>query len=189
MASRTQIVCLHEGEKGRSIDPVFINRLIRSLNPSWIKQEGSNKIRLTPKGGRKSLIEGMPSALKECLTQGGRTTLMVWADMDHDMANGDELKAAFWRQAQLEEITQEQFDQVVFIFSKDRLENWIEYLNGGSTDEDKEGPRVKHDSLVKDAAKKLAKRCQQIQVDPPLPASLQWSCKNWRELVQRMKNT
>ena len=37
MANRTQIVCLHEGEKGRSIDPVFINALLRDLEPSWIR--------------------------------------------------------------------------------------------------------------------------------------------------------
>ena len=33
MANRTQIVCLHEGIKGRSIDPVFINALIKALDP------------------------------------------------------------------------------------------------------------------------------------------------------------
>ncbi|HKR11356.1 MAG TPA: hypothetical protein VJT15_04825 [Pyrinomonadaceae bacterium] len=41
MANRTQIVCLHEGKKGRSIDPVFINRLMRSLNPAWIRPWGA----------------------------------------------------------------------------------------------------------------------------------------------------
>jgi hypothetical protein len=31
MANRTELVCMCEGKKGRSIDSVFINRLIRSL--------------------------------------------------------------------------------------------------------------------------------------------------------------
>lgn len=189
MASRTEIICLHEGEKGRSIDPVFINRLIRSLKPAWIKQAGSNMVRLIPKGGRSSLIDEMPAELTKCLSQGGQTTLMVWADMDHDMADGDKLKAEFWKQAELAGITQEQFDQVVFIFAKDRLENWIQYLNEGSTDEAKEGPRVKDNRLVAEAARKLAKRCQQTQVAPPLPPSLQWSCRNWRKLVDRMRTS
>lgn len=189
MASRTEIICLHEGEKGRSIDPVFINRLIRSLKPSWIRQSSSNMIRFFPKGGRKTLIAAMPAALKECLAQGAQVSLMVWADMDHDMADGNELRAEFWNHAQLDGITKDQFDQVVFIFAKDRLENWIEYLNEGSTDESKEGPRVKDNRLVRDAAEKLAKRCQQMQSDPPLPSSLQWSCRNWRKLVDRMRNT
>ncbi|MFN5626796.1 MAG: hypothetical protein ACK5DM_22820, partial [Planctomyces sp.] len=47
MANRTQIVCLHEGKKGRSIDPVFINTLIRALDPPWLRPtKGSNLIRL-----------------------------------------------------------------------------------------------------------------------------------------------
>jgi len=33
MANRTQIVCLHEGEKGRSIDPVFITKL-ETIDPA-----------------------------------------------------------------------------------------------------------------------------------------------------------
>lgn len=186
MANRTQIVCLHEGQKGRSIDPVFINRLIRSLNPAWIRQDGSNKIRLIPKGGRKTLIEEMPNELRACLSQGGHTTLMVWADLDDDMPNGDALKEEFQKTAQTDGITRQQFDQVVFVFAKDRLENWIQYLNDGFTDENEEGPRIKHNKTVAEAAKKLAQRCQQMQADPPLPPSLEWSCRNWRVLVTRM---
>lgn len=189
MASRTQLVCLHEGKKGRSIDPVFINRLIKSLNPNWIRPFGSNRLRPIDCGGRKSLIEKMPAELKNCLNQGGQTTLMVWADLDHDMANGDELKQVFWQEAQSQNITEVQFSQVVFIFAKDRLENWIQYLHGGATNENEEGPRVKHNKSVADAAKKLADRCQRNQADPPLPPSLEWSCQNWRELAQRMRSS
>jgi len=188
VANRTQIVCLHEGEKGSSIDPVFINKLLRTLRPAWIRPfQGSNLIRLIPKGGRKTLIEEMPAELKACLAQGGHTTLMVWADLDDDMADGDELKEKFWQEAQEAGITKEEFDQVVFAFAKDRLENWIQYWNEGATSEDEEGPRVKHNKAVADAAKKLAQRCQQMQADRPLPPSLEWSCENWRKLVERMK--
>lgn len=186
--ARTQIVCLHEGRRGRSIDPVFINRLIKSLNPNWIRPfKGSNCLRPVDCGGRKTLIEKMPMELKTCLAQGGQTTLMVWADLDDDMEDGDALKQAFWIEAQSQGITQEQFSQVVFAFAKDRLENWIQYLLDGATDESVEGPRVKHNKTVAEAAKRLANRCQSNQVNPPLPASLEWSCHNWREFADRMR--
>ncbi len=190
MANRTQIVCLHEGEKGRSIDPVFINRLIKTLNPSWLRPfTGSNRIRLVGCGGRKDLVKKMPAELLSCIRQGGQTTLMVWADLDHDMADGDELKEVFWRQAESEGITREQFSQVVFAFAKDRLENWIQFLLDGATTESVEGPRIKDNRQAINAARTLAERCRQTLTDPPVPPSLEWSCRNWREFAERMKRS
>jgi len=190
MASRTQIVCLHEGQKGHSIDPVFINGLIRALKPDWIRPfKGSNLVRSEGCDGRKELIKRMPQELKACLSIGGLTTLMVWADLDDDMNDANQLKEKFWESAQAEGITQEQFESVVFVFAKDRLENWIQYLNDGATDENVEGPRVKHNRVAADAAKKLAERCRQAKTNPPLPPSLEWSCKNWRKLVDRMRQS
>ena len=188
MASRTQIVCLHEGKQGRSIDPIFIRCLLKALAPAWIRPwEGNNIIRPVDCGGRKELIERMPQQLRSCLQAGGRTTLMVWADLDHDMENGDNLKAKFWSEAQKADITREQFDEVVFVFAKDRLENWIQFLLTGTTDESQEGPRLKHDRHAADAARSLAKRCQGTESGPPNPPSLQWSCQNWRTLAERMR--
>lgn len=190
MANRTQIVCLHEGEKGRSIDPIFINALIQTLKPSWIRPfKGNNLMRPVDCGGRKTLIQRTPVELKTCLEQGGKTTLVVWADIDDDMKDGDELKQEFWTTAQAQGITQQQFEQIVFIFAKDRIENWIQYLTTGQTDESKEGPRVRHGRTVRDAAKLLGQRCLKNQAKPPLPPSLEWSCRNWRQLVDRMKNS
>ena len=108
--------------------------------------------------------------------------------MDHDTANGDELKAKFWIAAQQAGITRAEYDRVVFVFAKDRIENWVEFLLTGETDESKEGPRQKHDRQVADAAKKLASKCLSGAPDPQMPPSLVWSCKNWRELVARMKS-
>lgn len=187
MPSRTQIVCLHEGKQGRSIDPVFINALIKKINPGWLRKEGSNYVRTVPCGGRKELISETPGELQKCLARGGDTTLMVWADLDDDMSNGDDLKKAFWEEAQRADISEDEFNQVVFAFAKDRLENWIEFLLTGSTDENQEGPRVKNNKQVAEAAKALADRCKSNQQDPPLPDSLVWSCRNWRALVDRMK--
>lgn len=188
MASRTQIVCLHEGQQGHSIDPIFIRRLIKTLNPAWIRPwPGSNVIRLVPCEGRSSVIARMPEQLKACIAAGGHATLMVWADLDHDMGDGDELKRAFWVEAQAAGITKTQFDQVVFIFAKDRLENWIQYLNTGTTDESQEGPRVKHGRHAAEAAMALATRCTAGAKGPALPPSLEWSCRNWRTLVSRMR--
>ncbi len=189
MASRTQIICLCEGRKGESIDEVFINKLIKCLDPGWLRPwGGSNTLRLVPCGGRKAVVERMPAELRSCLNAGGDTTLMVWADLDHDQVNGDALKSDFWQEAQRNGISKVDFDRIVFIFAKDRLENWIEYLETGKTDESNEGPRVKHNRIVAVAAKNLAVSCKAGKPVDDMPPSLQWSCRNWRALVERMKN-
>ena len=128
MPKRTQIVCLHEGEEGHSIDPVFIRRVLKDLDPAWIRPFGSNVVRLIPCAGRTSVIQAMPNQLKACLRMGSDTTLMVWADLDDNMPNGDALKEEFWQVAQKEGIDRTDFDKTVFIFAKDRLENWVEFL-------------------------------------------------------------
>jgi hypothetical protein len=104
------------------------------------------------------------------------------------MADGDALKAAFWNVAQQQGITREQFDQVVFVFAKDRIENWVEFLRSGSTDESREGPRLRHDKEAADAARRLAEHCSRGAPIPNVPPSLEWSCRNWRALVARMRS-
>lgn len=187
MANRTQIVCLHEGLQGRSIDPVFFNALIRVLNPGWIRQhKGSNLARFVPCGGRTELIQRMPRELLACIQSGAETTLVVCADVDHDTPDCDALREKFRREALSVGISDSDFDRVVFVFAKDRLENWIEFLLTGATDESREGPRVPHNRKVADAAKVLAGRCLNQSSGPKLPDSLQWSCRNWRRLVETM---
>lgn len=129
----------------------------------------------------------MPTELRNCLEMGGDTTLIVWADLDDDMDGGEELREEFWTRAEQARITREQFDQVVFVFAKDRLENWVEFLLTRTTDESKEGPRQRHSRPVADAARKLALRCKGQTADPPNPPSLNWSCQNWHRLVERMR--
>jgi hypothetical protein len=129
----------------------------------------------------------MPVELQHCLDAGGNTTLMVWADCDDNCNDGDALKAYFWQEAKQKGITQEQFERVVFIFAKDRIENWIEFLLTGNTDETREGPRLKHNREAADAAKKLADLCKSGKPVNNMPPSLQWSCKNWRTLTDRMR--
>lgn len=188
MASRTQIVCLHEGERGRSIDPIFIRTLLKALNPRWIRQwKGSNMIRPIDCGGRSSLIARMPEELRTCLEMGAETTLMVWADLDHDMEDGSDLRQKFQKEARQNGIADDDFDKVVFVFAKDRLENWIEFLLTGATDETQEGPRVKDGKRVAEAAKMLAQRCTGQLQGSQLPPSLNWSCENWRRLIKRMR--
>ena len=188
MASRTRIVCLCEGKKGASIDPVFINRLMKSLRPSWLRPwSGNNVIRLVSCGGRKHVVKKLPAELAGCLDEGGDTTLMVWGDCDDNCDDGEALRELFWQEAKRQEITKEQFNRVVFIFAKDRIENWIEFLTTGITDESKEGPRVRHNREAADAAKKLASMCSENRAVDNMPPSLEWSCKNWQALVKRMK--
>lgn len=161
---------------------------MRSLKPAWIRPwGGSNTVRLEPCGGRKTLIEAVPKRLKEVLDAGGNTTLMVWADLDDDMVDGDRLKDEFWKQAQQQGIRRPQFDQVVFVFAKDRIENWVQFLMTGATDESQEGPRLKDDKQAADAARRLAEHCSRGAPIPDIPPSLEWSCRNWRALVGRMR--
>jgi hypothetical protein len=189
VANRTQIICLHEGERGRSIDPLFIRTLLKALDPKWIRPWTGSLIRTVDCGGRNTLINRMSAELRLCLAMGGNTTLMVWADLDHDMANGEELKAKFWSVAQEAGISKQEFDQVVFVFAKDRIENWIQFLLTGQTDESQEAPRLKHGHPVAEAARKLAIRCCKPDVaEPPLCPSLAWSCRNWRALKLRLKD-
>lgn len=188
MASRTQIVCLHEGEQGRSIDSIFIRILLKALNPTWIRPwKGSNIIRSIDCGGRSSLIARMPEELRICLETGADTTLMVWADLDDDMDDGNHLRQKFQEKARQNGIADADFDTVVFVFAKDRLENWIEFLLTGSTDEAQEGPRVRDGKRIAEAAKRLAQICKGQLQGVDLPPSLNWSCQNWRRLVARMK--
>ncbi len=133
------------------------------------------------------MVERTPKELQGCLEAGSDTTLMVWADCDDNCSDGEALKAHFWKEAQRQGITQAQFDRVVFIFAKDRIENWIEFLMTGNTDESKEGPRVKHNRIAAEAAKKLADFCKAGKSVDGMPPSLQWSCRNWRALVERMR--
>lgn len=190
MASRTQIVCLCEGKEGKSIDPVFINRLMRSLHPGWLRPwRGNNVIRLVSCGGRSEVIKQTPENLKHCLSAGGDTTLMVWADCDDNCDDGDALKNKFWKEAKQSGIAEDDFCRIVFIFAKYRLENWIQFLNTGETNEAEKGPRLKHDKEAAEAAQKLASMCKDSKAVDNIPPSLQWSCKNWRALVKRMEKS
>lgn len=72
------VVCLCEGEEATgSIDKVFINKLLKSLRPHWLRREGSNAIRLQPCGNRTAVIEQTPAELRNCLNAGADTTLVV----------------------------------------------------------------------------------------------------------------
>ena len=129
----------------------------------------------------------MPKELRACIQMGADTTLMVWADLDDDMNDGDQLLRKFREEATRNGIDKDNFDRVLFVFPNDRLENWIEFLLTGSTDEAQEGCRVKNGKSAAAAAKKLAQMCRGQQQGVPLPPSLNWSCQNWRGLVARMK--
>ncbi len=88
-------------------------------------------------------------------------------------ADGDALKADFWKESQGHGVSKGDFDRVVFICAKDRLENWIEFLLTGKTDETEEGPRVKSGRDVAVAAKKLADLCKPGKPVDGMPPSLQ----------------
>ena len=170
-----------------SIDSVFIHRLMNSLKPGWVRPwKGSNIVRVIPCGGRRGVIEMMPEELRNCIVAGSQTTLMVWADCDDDCAGGEALREIFWQEAQNHSIDRTDFDRVVFIFAKDRIENWVEFLQDGATDELKEGRRVSGREASR-AAMKLADICLSGRSLEDIPPSLQWSCGNWRALTSSMR--
>ena len=187
MSKRTRIVCIHEGKKGASIDPVFANAFIKAYSPEWLRPWETSKVRLVPYGGKTELRNNFVKELRGVITAGGDTTLIVFADIDDELQNGEELKEEYWKTAQRQNIKIEDFNKVVFIFAKDRIENWIEFLLNGSTDESKEGQRIKDNSMVRQAARRLANMCLSNSSEK-LPPSLEWSCKNWHLFVKRMKN-
>jgi len=141
---------------------------------------------MVPCGNRADVIAKSTSELELCLNAGGDTTLMVSADCDDDCADGNALRQRFWVEAEKRGITRTDFDRIVFLFAKDRIENWIEFLTAGETDESKEGKRVKDNSEAAIAARKLASLCLNGNPVETMPPSLQWSCRNWRKLVERM---
>jgi hypothetical protein len=186
MPKRTQIICIHEGKKGLSIDPVFANAFLKAYNPEWIRPWKTTAARFIGYGGKTELQKAFSKELQSCGTVGGNTTLVVLADVD-DLKNSGELKAKYWEEAEAAGLSRELFERVVFIFPKNRIENWVEFLNAGTTDENQEGPRVKDLSTVRDAARKLANLCRSGHTPDPFPPSLEWSCHNWRALVDRMR--
>ncbi len=129
----------------------------------------------------------MPGELRNCLQRGRSTTLLVCADVDDNPSSPDDLREQFWRVAQMEGIRRTEFDLAVFAFARDRLENWIQFLETGATNEETEGPRVRYPRQAADAGKALARMCKSGALLPDLPPSLSWSCENWRALVRRMR--
>jgi len=187
MAKRTQIVCIHEGKRN-SVDAIFANAFLKEYKPDWIRPFATGKVRFEGCGSKSELMQRFPQELKKCNDAGGDTTLIVLADIDEKLRTGEELKEKYWETAQKNGITREMFEKAVFIFPKDRIENWIQYLSTGTTDEKVEGPRVKNNSEAKDMAQLLAKRCRQSKQNTEnFPPSLEWSCRNWKALVERMK--
>jgi len=190
MSKRTHVVCLHEGKRNiagmiRSIDPIFISAFFRAYNPKWLR----TRPRFIECGGKAALIKKFPDELKICTAQGGDTTLIVMADVDDDFVDCDALKSKYHDIAVNAGISEDDFNKVLFVFPKDRIENWIEYLTTGKTDESVEGKRVTS-SLAAKAAKELAHKClNNKKFTSPMPPSLEWTCKNWKSLLNRMKQT
>lgn len=184
MRKRTKIVCIHEGE-ANSTDRIFANAFIRALKggSGWLRD-----LRFCAYGGKTNLLDKFSVELKACGKQGANTTLVVLADVDDDCENPDALKHKYHVKAQENGISDDLFNRAIFIFPKDRIENWIEFFETGKIDENEEGPRV-DTCVAKRSGRKLAELCKKGPCDAKhqIPPSLLWSCNNWRVLVERMK--
>ncbi|GHV04066.1 hypothetical protein AGMMS50229_04640 [Campylobacterota bacterium] len=185
MPKRTQIVCLHEGVNN-NVDRVFINRLLKKLDLSWIRPYKTGDVRLVCGGGRNDdqLYRVFVDELRKCSAAGGNTTLIVLSDVD-DLDSPNALQTIFDNKAREAGLSCA-LDKVVYIFPKNRIENWFEYLLNGSTNESQEGRR-RDNEKAREAAEILAQKCTQKQRDPQMPPSLKWSCEQWNKLTTRMK--
>jgi hypothetical protein len=187
MPKRTQVVCLHEGKKD-SVDLIFANAFIKAYDPEWLRPYSTGVVYFRPCGGKSSLLKVFPEELKNCITRGSNTTLVVLTDLDDECTDGEELKKQYWEAAKEQGIAREKFDGVLFITPKYRIENWIEYLSTGTTDENEKGPRLKYTGVdARKMAKDLVDMCRNPKKCPDtFPPSLEWSCQNWHSLVKRM---
>jgi hypothetical protein len=187
MAKRTQIVCIHEGHPGHSIDPLFANSFLKAYNPEWLRPWKTGLVRFIGYGDKTTLLNHFVPELKTCINYGSDVTLIVLADVD-DLKDCEELKRIYWQKAQEAGIKEDAFNKVVFAFPRNRIENWVEFLLTGKTNEGKEGPRIYDNTKVRDAGKKLAELCRNTgEMGEVFPQSLLWTCKNWHTLVSRMK--
>jgi hypothetical protein len=50
--NRTQVVVMHEGKDGVSIDPIFVNSFLKKYAPEWLRPVGSNKMDKISNSGR-----------------------------------------------------------------------------------------------------------------------------------------
>ena len=78
MCKRTQVICLHEGERNKegklhSIDPIFVNAFFKAYRPNWIR----NGWRTIACGDKTRLLEKFVDELEICGSWGGDTTLSV----------------------------------------------------------------------------------------------------------------
>jgi hypothetical protein len=95
MAKRTQIVCMHEGKKGTSIDPVFANAFLKSYDPEWIRPWKTGAVHFVECGGKSELLDAFPQGLQKCEAAGVDRPLIVLADIDDKLENGDQLKEKY----------------------------------------------------------------------------------------------
>ncbi len=179
---RAQLVCLREGKQ----DIVFVNAFIKAYDPSWLRPHKSGNVYFEKCNGKTELLQKFPQVLLNCAKRGADTALIVLADVDDDCDSCEELKKKYIKAAKDYGIDDGLLKSVVFVFPKDRIENWIQFINDGVTDEAIEAPRVKNEVAVA-AARKLADMCKTNIDDGQFPTSLKWSCKNWRRFVGRMR--
>ena len=107
------------------------------------------------------------------------TALVVLIDADRDSVEtirrllDDRLK-----QEQMNALSSE--DRVFIASPKWRIENWIEYLKTGKTDEKSQGPRLDDEGSARTLALDLHRKCL---VKSPLlnvPPSLGKACEEWQ---------
>jgi hypothetical protein len=168
MAKRVEIVFLHEDTQHQSFGTAFLNKItrVRRIEP----------VRM---GRRSMLVNDFPRQLKAVRSRGGKAALVVLIDADHDSVQ--EIREVLDRrlkEADMPTISPE--DPIFIAIPKWRIENWIEYLRTGDTDEAAQGARLIDEASARPLAAKLHETCLN---GPPLaspPPSLEQACTEWQ---------
>lgn len=135
-------------------------------------------------GGRSTLISRFVDEVRTIRKRGDKCALLVVADADKDTPEAvrkmlsDELKKE-------KEQPLSKDDLVLVICPKYCIENWVYYLQGKETSEDKPCPKLKDYAEIRESGRKLAQACKNDEKLTNPPSSLVDACEKWKPFKQQ----
>lgn len=165
--ARVEIVFLHEDTQHQSFGTAFLNQIktMRRIEP-------------VRKGSRALLVQDFPRQVKAVRSRGGAAALVVLIDADRDSV--DKVWNILNDRLKQEGMSVISSSDLIFIASpKWRIENWIEYLRTGATNEELQGPRLEDEGSAREDAGSLYQMCVTRALPPNPPPSLKAACEQW----------
>lgn len=175
MGRRVQIVFLCEDSQHQSFGLAFLGELT-----------GIRNIETVRAGSRANVINRFPKELKALRSRSG-SALVVMIDADKDSVS-DVRQIIDQKLAQTGEPPVRVKDLVFVASPKWRIENWIQYLREGHTDESKQGPRLDKENSCREDAKRLFESCIGNVALLQAPESLESACAEWKPFRNRIKH-